>query len=500
MSQILSSMSKPTWPKLLLVAALASTGVYFCHAQRNGSQGQDEVPIKDSAAFLASLKIDSNTLKRDEPLKKSYAAILDKVEPAVVKIVTYQTVREGGGIFYDRYRNQYFREKLSQRDVGNGLGSGVIVSKDGYVITNNHVIEQASKIKVQVPGRDEPLDAVVVNTDRRQDVAVIKIKAENLPVATLADSSQVTRGDIVFAVGAPFGYEQSASMGIISSVGERNVSVIGDGKETLIQTDAAVNPGNSGGPLVDAEGRVVGINTAIHSQSGGSVGIGFAIPINRVIREAAKLAAGEVRPQSGYLGIETETMTDKIANILTPPQSEGALVVKVHPESPAALAGLKEEDVLLELQGRKVSSKGQLEEEIDNLPPGREIQLAIWRDNNRIDLKIKLGDYASAGVKPPDSGVASRYGLKLTELTDELREKLGYGELVQGVLIADVLPGSSAEQYQLQEGDLITRINRTNIRSAQKAEEALEASIKNGAAMVVFYRGGQQGRVILEVR
>ncbi len=520
--QILTMPNKPmkySWKKLLLAAAAASVGVYYCHGQRDAATKPATVNVlADAGKFRSSLSVDDSPVKRNEPMKKSYADILEKVEPAVVKISTYQTVQLQHRPYYQDLNNQLLRQlmgiperprgRTEQKEVATGLGSGIIVNKEGYVITNNHVIERASKIKVRVSGRDQELDAEKIAVDPEQDIAVLRIKGDNLPVATLADSSQVRRGDLVFAVGDPFGYEQSASRGIISSVGQRSVGVIGDGQETVIQTDAAVNPGNSGGPLVDAEGRVIGINTAIFSNTGSTAGIGFALPINRVLQVAARLVGNDSVGQSGYLGVKTEDVTPEIAKILELPSPSGALVSEVQPNSPALQAGILQDDVILELQGRKLENRQQLVEEIQNFPAGREVNLGIWRTRQRIELKVKLGDLVTAarqgGQQPaaeqPAEEPGDAFGLRLTKLTEEWRVQLGLSELAEGVIVDAVTPNSSADRVGLRRGDLITRVNAKEVVGVREAQEAMQAKLSEGIAMVNIYREGRTARAVLEAR
>ncbi len=487
-------------PKLIFAAVLIAAGVYYCQAQRGASTaGKD--------AFRQVLTLDTTPLKRESGTLKSYADVIEKVEPAVVKITTAQEVilRRRRSMwsddpyvrrFFNIPDNEYIGPSVRQKRPL-GLGSGVIVTKNGYILTNNHVIDKATEIKVFLPGKEEPLDGKVVNSAPDTDIAVIKVEASNLPVATLADSSQVRRGDIVFAVGAPFGYDQSVSMGIVSAIGRREIGVAGQGQENFIQTDAAINPGNSGGPLIDAEGRVIGINTAIYSNTGSNAGIGFAIPINRVVQTAAALVSGKVSGQSGYLGMETETVTEDVARYLKLPESRGVYVKHITEGSPAAQAGMQVDDVVLDMQGRKVEDKSQLDDEISALPPGREVTLGIWRNGEKKEIKVELGDrskVAGAEAKEPADGL--HYGLKLAALDDNYREQLGLSADSRGLVVLKVTRDSPADAAGFSPGDLIVRINRDPVATMAQAEAAFSKA-SDGQSLIHVWRNGRTATVLL---
>lgn len=491
-------------PKYLILSMAIALGIYYCQAQRSASPSSN--PALKASGFREILTIDINPIKRDSGPLKSYSDVIERIEPAVVKISTAQEVllRHRGSPFADDPFLRRFlgipedHGRIERRKQPLGLGSGVIVTRDGYIITNNHVIQGASEIKVAIPGREEQMDAKVINSDTDNDVAVIKIQGEGLPIATLADSSQVRRGDVVFAVGAPFGYEQSVSMGIVSAIGRRDV---GPQQQTnYIQTDAAINPGNSGGPLIDAEGRVIGINTAIFSNTGSTAGIGFAIPSNRVIQIASNLVSPKVVGQSGYLGFQSAPMSADKAKFLKLKEVGGVHVTGVDPDSPAEEAGLQVDDVILELQGRKVQDPGQFNDEISALPAGREVALGILRAGEHQELKATLGDRSKAFVsRKPNSDVPEKYGpygLKLIDLTNRVRAQLRLSRDTTGVIVEAVTPGSSAAREGLQPGDLIYRINRYAITNANEAELAF-GKASDGASLLHVYREGRTAQLIL---
>jgi serine protease Do len=470
--------------------------VYFCHAQKAANS-------ITKSGFREILTVDNTPMKRESATLKSYADVIDRIEPAVVKISTAQEVVRQRRSMYadDPFLRRFFGimdepGRIERRKEPLGLGSGVIVTRDGFILTNHHVIQGATEIKVSIPGREEQLDAKVIDSDPDNDIAVIKVKGDGLPTATLADSSQVRRGDIVFAVGAPFGYDQSVSMGIVSALGRREVG--NNQQANYIQTDAAINPGNSGGPLIDADGRVIGINTAIYSNTGSSAGIGFAIPSNRVVQIASKLVSPRVEGQSGYLGAVPTPLSAEMAQYLKLSQPGGVLVSEVKPKSPAEQAGLQIDDVILELQGRKIQEPSQLNDEVAALPAGREVNLGIWRAGAHKTIKVVLGDRSQAREavhdEEPVTAAAGPYGLTMIDLTDEFRAQLGVVRGTQGVLVAEVAPGSSAARRGLRVGDLLVRINRYTIRNPQQAEAAF-AKAENGLSLLHVYRAGWRDAV-----
>ena len=498
--------------RMLLGSALIAGGILYSQAQKKPDPGAaDSAP---SSAFREMLTTDTAVLKRDGTMQKSYADVIDKIEPAVVKISTAQEFivrRRRNSAFDDPFLRRFYGlpeqpatgpAYKARRELG--LGSGVIVSRDGYILTNNHVIAEATEIKVFVPGREEPLDGKVVDSDPENDVAVVKVTAEDLPVAVLADSSQVRRGDIVFAVGAPFGYEQSVTMGIVSAVGRREVGVIGQGQENLIQTDAAINPGNSGGPLIDADGRVIGLNTAIYSNTGSTVNIGFAIPINRVVQVASSLVNPQRTGQVGYLGVLTDSVTQEIAKLLQLKDVHGAYVREVTKDSPAEAAGILVDDVILAFQGRRVESRDQLFDEIGALPAGREITLTVWRNGESKDLRVTLGDRKTSAAKSTlpddnqgtDDAAAKPYGMKLTELTPKIRRALDLADETQGLVIEAIEKNSPAAGSGLSPGDLVLRINKMPVATVADAAQAFAKS-REGLSLLHVWSPGTNTRIVM---
>ncbi|MFQ5829574.1 MAG: Do family serine endopeptidase [Candidatus Methylomirabilia bacterium] len=318
----------------------------------------------------------------------SFAAIVDAAKPAVVNISTTQVVPRGPDPFRE-FLERYFGESLPREEPRQSLGSGLIVEPDGYVLTNNHVIGNARMIMVRLSDEEEEYEARLVGRDPLTDLALLKLQGRRrLPVARLGDSDTLQVGDWVLAIGNPFGLERTVTAGIVSAKGR----VIGAGPyDDFIQTDAAINPGNSGGPLFNTRGSVVGINTAIFSQSGGSVGIGFAIPIN-LAKELIPQLKATGRVSRGWLGIAIAPLTPDLAKKLNRPARDGAVVVEVFPNGPAARSGIRAGDVIVAFQGKPIRRVGELPRLTAKTPVGTEARLTVLRDGKELALTVKLGE------------------------------------------------------------------------------------------------------------
>jgi Do/DeqQ family serine protease len=336
----------------------------------------------------------------------SYAPIIEKVAPSVVSVYSTKSIR-------GRVLNPLLESPLLRRffgpDEGDGegrarqeasLGSGVVVSKDGFILTNNHVVEGADEIRVSMTDGRE-FAAQVIGVDPGTDTAVLRVKGDNLPTAVLTDSSKIRVGDLAFAIGNPFGVGQTVTMGIVSAT-ERTGFGITE-YEDFIQTDAAVNPGNSGGPLIDAEGRVMGINTAILSRSGGYQGIGFAVPIN-LARFTMEQIIQHGRVIRGYLGVYIQPLTPQLGRALHLPDKNGAVIAGVGRSSPAAKAGLKSGDVIVGINGKKIVATPELRLAIAQLTPGSTAQLDVVRDGHPLQLPIKVGELPRRAQPAPGQG------------------------------------------------------------------------------------------------
>lgn len=445
----------------------------------------------------------------------SYAAVIKKVSPSVVTITSSRTVRvRDSQDYYDDIFRQFFGDRYGQPRGGGGgrqrqyteqsLGSGVIVSEDGYILTNNHVVEGADEdgVKVALSDGKTKYSAKVVGKDPRTDVAVLKIDGARLAAITLANSDKIEVGDVVLAIGNPFNVGQSVTMGIVSAVG-RGTGILGQGGyEDFIQTDAAINPGNSGGALVDTDGRLIGINQSIFSRSGGNNGIGFAIPIN-LARSVLERLATDGKIVRGYLGVDPQEVTPDLAEAFKLPDNSGALIGQVVPDSPAAEAGLKEGDVILEVNGKKITDPRHLRLTISQLAPKSKATLKVIRDGKERNVTATLGALASDGrggaaegesEGKGDSKVEQLDGVEVGDLDNQTRQQLEIPARIKGALVTKVAPDSKAHEAGLQEGDVIMEINRQPVTDAEHAVQLSEKA-KGDRVLVRIYRqvGGGQG-------
>ena len=427
------------------------------------------------------LRIDPSPVSEGKsPVVTSYADVVEPVQKAVVSIYSSKTVRERVAI------NPFFRqfgipdqERESKQE---GLGSGVIVSPDGYILTNNHVVEGADELKVLLAD-DREFIAKVIGTDPKTDVAVVKIEAEKLPVVTLADSAKLRVGDVVFAVGNPLGVGQTVTMGIVSAKSRNIPGLADDGVayQDFIQTDAAINMGNSGGALVDAKGRLVGINSAILSTTRGNIGIGFAIPINFASSIMNSLiATGKV--SRGYIGVSTDPLTPDVAEQLgLPKDTKGVVVTDIGAGSPAEKAGLKRTDAILAINDHSVTGLDDLRLTVSQLLPGSAAKLKIFRDGKAKVIEVTLGQL----VDNPNELIT---GVNVTPLVPDLRRKLGItDQRVEGLVITSVAEDSPFRD-RLATDVVIMEINRTRITDLAAAREALNAPGERNL-FAVYFRG-----------
>jgi len=448
-----------------------------------------------------------------ERQNQAYERIAKAVTPAIVAIRSTQVVKVQQSPFMtDPFFRQFFGNmfpQVPQEQREHALGSGVIVSPDGYILTNNHVVAKATEISVSLSDK-RAFKGKVVGADPQTDVAVVKIDATNLPTASLGDSSALHVGDIVMAFGNPFGLNFTVTRGAVSALGRSEGGI--ETFQNFIQTDAAINPGNSGGALVNVHGQVVGINTAILSGGSGPegegsfMGIGFAIPINmakHVMEDLVK--TGKV--SRGYLGIEIRDLDEGLAKQFNVPDTSGALVEDVTAGGPADKAGLKNGDVVRKVDGQTVSDAGQLTASVTNLNPGTVTTLDILRDGHPMTLKVTLGERpsnlsATAGG-PSSVQQGALRGMSVQNLTPSIREQLGLPSNVTGVVISQLDPNSPAAQAGLQEGDVVESINRQAVHNVGDFDK-LAAQAKgqtllrinrqgNGVFVVISPEGGDDG-------
>jgi serine protease Do len=459
------------------------------------SQHQDRPPLQ--------LHVDRKPIDRNAPDRVSYAPVVEKSSSSVVFVYStrqVRTPRELAPFLNDPTLRRFFdipgHGQLPDR-TQQGLGSGVIVSRDGYILTNNHVIEGADEVKVSIGEALRRYDATVVGTDALADLAVLKIDADDLTPAVFGDSEQLMVGDVVLAMGNPFGVGLSVSRGIVSGV-SRGMGM--EQIEDFIQTDASINMGNSGGPLLDSEGRVIGINTAILSRSGGFAGVGFAIPINLARHVAEQIVnTGEVR--RGFLGVAPQPLTPELAAHFG--AERGALVAEVTPGGPADKAGLRPGDVITKVNDAEVADARELLLAVSQLEPGSQAAIEYQRNGRTRTAKATLvqrPDTTVAGLQPQpgaveDTGVLE--GVGVADLTPQIRSELQIPARVEGAIITQIDPASPSARQGLQEGDVILELDRRPVRNAEEAVE-LSEQIEGPKVMVRIWRDGRSRYLVID--
>ena len=420
----------------------------------------------------------------------SFAAIAKKTMPVVVNISTslQRSARSGSNDPIDDFFNRFFGETIPRESNQRSLGSGILISKDGEILTNYHVVRSADTIKVKLADQTE-YEARLVGKDDRTDIALIKIRKSggNLPFAKLGISSQLDVGDWVMAIGNPFGLEHTVTAGIVSAKGR----VIGAGPyDNFIQTDASINPGNSGGPLINAVGEVVGVNSAIFSQSGGNVGIGFAIPIDLAKKVVEQLRKNG-RVVRGWLGVRAQDVTVAMASSLglTRNPGEMAVVTEVAENSPAAEAGVKTGDIIVEFNGKSVPKSHDFPAVIADTPPGQKVTLRIVRDKKEQTVAIKVGELADES--DPNQQLEARdpeLGLRVQRITPEAVRRLGLSSS-KGVLVIEVQPGSPADQVGIEPADVIREVNQRPVGNVRDFEQATRLGRRGDRILLLVQRG-----------
>lgn len=425
-------------------------------------------------------------------LSRSLSEVSRAVTPSVVNISTTMTITAEETPFGDLFNDPFFRRFFGtpfgpeRKYRTTALGSGVIVSKDGYILTNNHVVKNAEKIKVILYDKRQ-YDAKVIGTDPKTDLAVIKIDEKNLPAIKIGDSDKLKVGDVVLAIGNPFGLSHTVTMGIVSAVGRSNIGLAD--YEDFIQTDAAINPGNSGGALVNVKGELVGINTAIFSKSGGYMGIGFAIPSNmaRAVMESIIKYGKVIR---GWLGVTIQNLTPEIAKHLGIKVTRGALVTNVVKGSPADRAGLKRGDLIVEYNGKPVNNTIELRNMVARTRPDKIVELKIIRNGKKKTLTVTIGELPEKLAKA-GSGIQGNIlkGVYVQNLTPQIRESLNIPPDVKGVVVTNVEADSPAYGI-LKRGDIITEVNRKEIKNRDDFDNALSRTKAGESVLLLVYRHG----------
>ncbi|HLM56628.1 MAG TPA: DegQ family serine endoprotease [Pyrinomonadaceae bacterium] len=442
--------------------------------------------------------------------KNSYADVVGRVAPAVVTIRSSRVSRapQQHPFMDDPFFRDFFGERPQQQQPRSqrqeGLGSGVIISQDGYIVTNHHVVDGAEEIKVELTDR-RAFDAKLVGSDQPSDLAVLKIDSKDSPVLTLGDSDKVRVGDIVLAVGNPLGVGQTVTSGIISAKGRR--TGLSDGSfEDFLQTDAAINRGNSGGALVNTHGELIGINSQIVSPSGGNIGIGFAIPSNMARTVVEQLInGGKVR--RGQLGVGVQAVTAEIAQSMGLRDARGVIVSSVQRGSAADRAGVKPNDVIVAFNGHEVGDPNELRNLVAATQPGTEVTLTLNRDGRQEEVKLSLGELVAAGAGrereeqgggDEGEGGGGRLGLAVSPLTPELAARLRLPEGSEGVVVTAGEPDGPAAEARLQQGDLIVQANRQPVRTPDELRAAVRGSGDRPVLLLVTRPG--EGTIFVTVR
>ncbi len=460
----------------------------------------------------ADSSADNEILNRSS---KAFVNVVKKAQPAVVHIKVEKTTRnpsrnQGGEdifnhpffdqFFGPQYRQQRPQQPRQREHKQRGQGSGFIISKDGFILTNNHVIEDADIIKVSLSD-DREFDAKVIGADPQSDVALLKIEdPENLPVLPLGDSEALEVGEWVIAIGNPFGLSQTVTVGVVSAKGRSSVGI--NQYENFIQTDAAINPGNSGGPLINVHGEVIGINTALFSKTGGYMGIGFAIPIN-MARSIEDQLQKDGKVTRGWLGVVIQDVNKELAESFGLKEAGGILVSEVQEDSPADKAGIKQGDVIIRLGETVLKDVSDLRNRIALISPESEVTLHIIRHGEEKNITVAIGEQPSDFGKGVGSSKGKDsledFGLILQDLTKELADKLGYEEN-SGVIISDIQPDSSAAAEGLKPGYLIEEVNRNKIGNLQELHAVLKQTADTKRILLRIRAGDYSRYVVLTAK
>jgi serine protease Do len=435
---------------------------------------------------------------------KNFVEIAKSVKPAVVNIAASRSGKSGEGphgsplddpFFRKFFGDEFFKRDAPQREPRErGQGSGVIVEANGLIITNNHVVSKADEIRVFLSDKRE-FKGKLIGTDTKTDIAIVKIEATGLPTVPWADSDQLEVGEYVLAIGSPFGLTQTVTMGIVSAVGRASMGIAE--YEDFIQTDAAINPGNSGGALVNVRGELVGINTAIFSQSGGNMGIGFAVPSNlsRTVMDQLVRTGTVVR---GWLGVAIQDLSAELATQFGITDTKGVLVSDVMEDSPAKKAGFERADVITEYDGKPMDSPTHLRNAVAQTPIGKKVSVKLIRDKKPKTIEVTIVEQPKSLGQPgaeesresaAPTGILS--DIDVRELNEELASRYGLKASDRGVVVIRVKSGSTAEEMGVREGDLILEVNRKAVSSLKSYEQAASGLAKDQAVLLLIKRKGQ---------
>ena len=450
--------------------------------------------VPATVANAQSSKISKDSIDLLTRTGRAMAEVTSAVKPAIVNISTTRTVKVAGGKdpfmddpFFKRFFGDNFHQKQPKEQKSVGLGSGVIVSSDGYIITNYHVVKDADEIKVLMSDKKDYVGKVI-GSDPKTEISVVKIEATGLPTVSWGDSDLLQVGEVVLAVGNPYGLNQTVTMGIVSALGRANVGIAD--YEDFIQTDAAINPGNSGGALVNIKGELVGINTAIYSTSGGYQGIGFAIPSN-MVKSVMDSLIKKGKVVRGWIGVSTQQITPELAKQFNLKDEVGALVGDVVENSPAEKAGLKRGDVILEYDGKKIGEPSSLRNMVANTSPGEEHQMKVLRDNKTLTVQLTIGELpadAQEGIAAADYENVMK-GITVQDITPDIAQKLKIPDRIKGVIISDVAEDSISAGV-LTQGDVIQEVNRKKVVNTKNYQDIASRIKKDEDVLLLIYRRG----------
>ncbi len=491
------------------VVALAMVGAFVTY------DFVKAMPAKAAPAMASptTTPLDNNSVGALLELDRAMETLAARVTPAIVNVtVTSRTkpnMAGGDADDMEQFGQQFgpfgrmFGQQMQPRQqprVEHGLGSGVIISPDGYIVTNNHVVDGATDVRVTMSDR-RIMAAKVVGTDSLTDLAVIKVEGHDLPNAPWGDSTKLHAGQTVLAFGNPFGFRFTVTRGIVSALNRPNPATDDARKPgQFIQTDAAINPGNSGGPLVTARGEVIGINTFLISPSGSFSGMGFAIP-TQIVRPTVEKLIKYGKVIHGYMGVGISDVTPDNSKFFNMSNAVGAVVTQVEPDSPGAKGGLKVGDVIARLDGQEVSDAGALQVVVGQKDPGTTIHLEVLRDGKNVSVPVTLeamGSRDKSGKEVSEAGHDKpRWGVGLADMTPDLREQLQAPRELHGAVVQQVQPGSPADNAGLQSGDVIVEVDRKPVQSAADVQKALGSVPKGQDALVlVWSNGGNTFRVL----
>ena len=506
----MTSWIRKTWKTILTKRVAAPLIALALAASFTTYEVVKPLPATAAAPSPSAPSLDDNSVAALLSLDHAMETLAARVTPAVVNVaVTSRTKPEMAEQqlpddmqkFFAPFGAPFGRQmRPSPPQIEHGIGSGVIISPDGYIVTNNHVVQGAVDIKVTMSDR-RILTAKLIGTDPLTDLAVIKVEGKDFPSVPLGDSTKLLPGQTVLAFGNPYGFRFTVTRGIVSALNRPNLS--GDDPRkpgAFIQTDAAINPGNSGGPLVNAHGEVVGINTFLFSPSGSFSGMGFAIP-TQIVRPATEALIRYGKVSHGYMGIGISDITPENSKFFDVKNNNGAVITQVEPSSPGAKAGLEVGDVITGIDGKQVSDASQLQVEVGETHPGTVIHLELMRNGKSMTLPVTLEAMGSRDKEGNETASTDqgkpRWGLGLADLTPNAREQVQAPDDIHGAVIERVQPGSPAEDAGLQPGDVIVSVNRHSVQTAADVRQALTSVPKGQDALVlVWSNGGSTFRVL----